>query len=106
MKVIYVLAWMFLGMAVMFRIQPYIYMIENSVRISTVLVYIPVDKALLRRVRRGYLRRYLIKLGIVVLIFQQIGALIDGCWSVWNLIYPVALICFLYLEGLAYIGKK
>lgn len=105
MKVIYVMPWIFLGMAVTFRMQPYVYA-DNSVRVASVLAYAPVDKALLLQVRRGYLHRYLAKLGVVGLLFQQLGALLEGCWSVWNLLYPAGVIFFLYLAGLAYIGRK
>ncbi len=39
-------------------------------------------------------------------LFQQSGALSDHNWSIWNLIYSAATLLFLYLAGLAYIGKK
>ena len=104
LRVIYVLAWLFLGMAVLCRMQPYIYVAGE--RISAMLAYVPADRALMRRVRRQYLRRYLQKLGAVCLVLQQFGAFVDGTWSFWNLIYPVGMILLLYLAGLAYIGQK
>lgn len=104
-SIFYILAWMFLGMSVIFRLQPYI-SIGNQGRICTLLSYIPVDKALFCQVRRQYLCRYLIKVGILCFLFQQLGALFDHSWSIWNLIYPAATLLFLYLAGLAYIGKK
>ncbi len=104
LRVIYVLAWLFLGMAVLCRMQPYIYVAGE--RISAMLAYIPADRALMRRVRRQYLRRYLQKLGTVCLVLQQFGAFVNGTWSFWNLIYPVGMILLLYLAGIAYIGRK
>lgn len=103
LKVVYVLAWMFLGMAVMYRMHPYILAVGMG-RVSEILAYVPVDKKLLRRVRRGYLRRYLVKLGAACLIAQQLGALFDGAWSIWNLLYPLGVISSLYLVGSLSLG--
>ena len=105
-RVIYILAWLFLGMAVIFRIQPYIYVMGDARRVYAMLAYIPVDKALICQVRREYLRRYLLKIGILCFILQQLGALFDSAWSIWNLIYPAGMILSLYLAGVAYIGWK
>lgn len=104
-NVLCILAWMFLGIAVIFRLQPYI-SIGDQGRICTLLAYVPVDKALLCQVRRQYLRRFLIKIGVLCFLFQQMGALFDHNWSVWTLIYPAGMILFLYLAGIAYIGKN
>lgn len=106
LRVLHVLAWLFLGMAVLFRLQPYVYIAGDVGRISAVLAYIPADKALMRRVRRGYLRCFIVKLGTICFVLQQFGALLDGTWSAWNLIYPVGLILSLYLAGILYIGGK
>lgn len=105
MRAIYVIPWIFLGIAVTCRMQPYVY-VGNLVRVAEILAYAPVDKGLLLQVRRSYLRRYLAKLGAAAFLFQQFGALIEGCWSVWNLLYPAGIILLLYLAGVAYIGRK
>lgn len=105
MRALYIAPWILLGMAVTFRLQPYVYA-DNSVRVASVLAYAPVDKALLLQVRRGYLRRYLAKLGTAAILLQQLGVLLEGCWSFWNLAYPAGVILGLYLAGLAYIGRK
>lgn len=104
LRVIYVLAWLFLSMAVISRMQLYIFVAGE--RISTMLAYVPANRALMRRVRRGYLCRYLQKLGAACFVLQQFGALVEGNWSFWNLIYPAGMILFLYLAGIAYIAQK
>lgn len=106
LRVLHVLAWMFLGMAMMARIQPYVYILGDARRVSAALAYIPVEPALLCLVRREYLRRYLQKIGVVCLLVQQLGALLNGAWSVWNLLYPVGVVFSLYLAGVVYIGRK
>lgn len=105
LRVLHVLAWMFLGMAVVWRIQPYVLLIGMD-RVSKILAYTPVNQKLLRQVRLGYLHRYLLKLGAVCLVAQQAGALVNGTWSFWNLIYPIGMILSLDLAGSLYIGWK
>lgn len=104
-NVFYILSWMFLGMTVIFYLQPYI-SIGDQGRICALLSYIPVDKALFCQIRRQYLRRFLLKIGILCFLFQQLGTLFEHNWSVWNLIYPAATLLFLYLAGITYIGRK
>lgn len=105
LKVIHVLAWLFLGMAAIFRMQPYVLVVGMG-RISEILAYAPVNQKLMRQVHQKSLRRYLRKLGVVCLAAQQLGALLDGVWSIWNLLYPVGTILFLYLMGSLYLGWK
>lgn len=105
LRVLYVLAWMFLGMAVWERMQPYVY-VAGQGRVSKILACHPVDIRLVRQVHREYLRRYLFRLGAVCLAAQQAGALLNGAWSPWNLIYPAAVILSLYLVGILQIGGK
>ena len=101
-SILMVFPFLFWGMSVLFRMGPYIF-INNTLKIETILTYIPVDKIELFYVRRGYLRKYLAKIGIIILILQQVGAIIEGCWSVWNLFFPAAIIIVLYWIGLGYI---
>lgn len=105
LKVIHILAWMFLGMAVIYRLQPYVYVVGMG-RISEILAYTPVNQKLLRQVHRGYLYRYLLKLGAICLTAQQFGALLNGAWSIWNLLYPAGIILSLGLVGNLYLGWK
>ena len=48
--VFFIFPFLFLGMAVIFRMQLYVY-INNYVKIEPVLMYMPVDKMVFRRVR-------------------------------------------------------
>ncbi len=105
LRVLYVLAWMFLGMAVWERMQPYVNVVGEG-RVSKILACHPVEKRLVRQVRREYLRRYLFQIGAVCLAAQQLGALLNGAWSPWNLIYPATVILSLYLVGILQIGWK
>ena len=100
--VFFIFPFLFLGMAVIFRMQLYVY-INNYVKIEPVLMYMPVDKTVFRRVRCEYLRHYLLKLGFVIFVIQQCGAFYKKSWSVWNLFYPAVVIVVLYFIGLAYI---
>ena len=100
--VFFIFPFLFLGMAVIFRMQLYVY-INNYVKIEPVLMYMPVDKMVFRRVRCEYLRHYLLKLGFVIFVIQQCGAFYKKSWSVWNLFYPAVVIAVLYFIGLAYI---
>ena len=103
--IFFLFTWMFLYVAVIFKMQPYIYAPGEGKRIISLLAYVPVDKKMMCCIRREILRRYLFKIGAVCFGFQQAGALLWGEWSVVNLLYPFGVVLSLYLFGALHIGS-
>lgn len=103
-RVIPVICFMLLGMAVIFRLEPYVHL-KNKGRIERVLERTPMDMTAFRTVRCQYLRRYLAKVGVAVFALQQLSAFFDGSYRISNILYPAVMLVGLYVLGLLYIGR-
>ena len=72
---------------------------EKGTSIYMVLRWMPVDKKEIYKVRREYLDRLVLKVAIVIFLLQQVGALLDHSWNVWNIVYPLAIAGLIWLSG-------
>ena len=72
---------------------------EKGTSIYMVLRWMPVDKMEIYKVRREYLDRLVLKVAIVIFLLQQVGALLDHSWNVWNIVYPLAIAGLIWLSG-------
>lgn len=89
------------GLAVHFYLTPYLYVKEEGKQVSLFkkLRGLPICSKELERSRVSYLKRFCIKLGTVVFLFQQIGACLDRCWSWINSLAPLVAIVAFYMLG-------
>ena len=72
---------------------------EKGTSIYMVLRWMPVDKKEIYKVRREYLDRLVLKVAIVIFLLQQVGALLDHSWNVWNIVYPLVIAGLIWLSG-------
>ena len=72
---------------------------EKGTSIYMVLRWMPVEEEVIYKVRREYLDRLVLKVTIVIFVLQQIGALLDHSWNLWNIVYPLAIAGLIWLSG-------
>ncbi|MDO5293134.1 MAG: hypothetical protein Q4F05_10325 [bacterium] len=91
-----------------FHLKPYMKVTEDGklVSIYEKLKYLPITNDSIFKVRKVYLTSFCIKLMIANIILQQIGAAIEGKWTVINLIHPLGVSILVYLLGLYDIKPK
>ena len=94
-----------LGMAVLVYLSPYMHMNQNgkNVSIYKMLRFLPVERKEICQVRKEYLNKFIVKIGIISFTFQQIGAVLDHSWSVGNVCYPIIVIALAWGAGWIYI---
>ncbi|MFA9375784.1 MAG: hypothetical protein ACERKZ_03410 [Lachnotalea sp.] len=75
---------------------------ENGKQITIYekLKWVPVSKTDIFKVRLKYLIKYCIKIEIIIMILQQIGACIYKYWDITNVLYPLIIIILLVFLGI------
>lgn len=80
-------------------LNSYASMENKGTSIYMVLRWMPVEEKVIYKVRREYLDRLVLKVTIVIFVLQQIGALLDHSWNLWNIVYPLAIAGLIWLSG-------
>lgn len=94
--------------AVHFHITPYLKYAEEGREVSIYekLKWMPVSRKDIFKVRREYLGKFCLRVGIAALILQQIGAALSKSWGLFNLLAPAALAVLLFLVGIFDINRN
>ena len=90
--------------AMLLRLKRYMY-IKNAERTESVyslLGFVPVESRAIFAARAGYAAEFSLKCGGVFLVLQHSGALLQGTWNIWNVIYPAAAAAEMLAAGLLY----
>lgn len=96
-----------LGMGLTFSLQPYMYIKEGQ-KLNSVyklLEYMPVDGEDIYKVRKEYLNRICKRVLIAYIICQLIAAVLAKEFTIFTILYPVAMTLGLWIWGILYIGS-
>ena len=87
-----------------FRLKRYVYIRENgrTESIYCKLRFLPLGKWEIFGARVEYAVRFSLFCGGIFLIIQHLGAALNGGWSIWNVLYPVAVAAGMCLTGILY----
>ncbi len=90
------------------HLAPYLTCVEEgkSISIYEKLKWMPVAKRRIQAVRREYMIKFCVKAGAAMFIVQQIGGILDGSWGIFNVLYPLWEVFFLFLVGIIDIYGK
>lgn len=99
---------MLLGLSMFFYIKPYMMVTEEGKQISIYkkLKWMPVSKKDIAAVRREYLNRFCLKVGIASACLQITGAFLNHSLDVNSFLFPVFVNLCIWLFGLWMIYLK
>ncbi|MBE5961881.1 MAG: hypothetical protein E7256_10985 [Lachnospiraceae bacterium] len=94
-----------LSMTVLIYLSPYMRIKQGgrTVSIYKILKFLPVGKEEICQVRMEYLNHLVLRIGVIIFIMQQAGAMIDKSSSIGNVLYPLVVTGAAWLAGYIYI---
>ena len=90
-----------LFMGIYFYLRPYLYIGRTPV--FYVLNWMPIEENEIFKVRREYLNRIMLKITVISFLLQQIGAVLNHSWGIWNVVYPFVMAGIVWLSGIIFI---
>lgn len=87
------------SIGVYFYLSLYLYIGKEKKSVFSVLKWMPVEENEIYKVRREYLDRFVLKIAVVIFVLQQISAVIDHSFNIWNILYPLAVAVLIWLSG-------
>ena len=97
-----VYAFVCLGWSVILHLRPYLIVFENGkqINIYKMLKWMPVRKEDIWKVRAEYLKEFMRKISIVVVIEQIIVVLFSGSFEFFNTLYVIGVLVVVWLSGI------
>lgn len=84
-------------------LKPYLHIGKEKTPVFYVLSWMPVEANEIYKVRQEYLSRMILKITVVSFSLQQVGAVLNHSWGIWNIVYPLVIAGLVWLSGVLYL---